>query len=172
MAAPYCVPPIQRLYESLLKRFPDPFPQCAMAQGSIGGGAYARPENTYYDVCPGGTTAAVAGQRVLMAPSMDAVKVVRWWQMISIGDGIGESAPESWDQDGNLILPAKVCVGAPLGAASLMAWVNDTDGESYLAPMDVTVYQNVFYLDPATSSPRAINVYINNQLLHAARISY
>ena len=169
MAASYCVPPIQKLFASLLKRFPDPFPQCAMVQGELGGGAYARPEQTYYDTCPGGTTAATPGQRVVMASSLAAIRDAGWWSLPTIGVGIGESAPESWDREGNLILPTKVCVGAPLGTTSLMAWVNDADGGTYLEPTAVTVYQQVIYLEPATASPRAINVYIDYQLFRTVR---
>ena len=169
MAASYCVPPIQRLFASLLKRFPDPFPQCGMAQGSLGGGAFARPENMYYDVCPGGTTAAPAGQRVVMAPSMDAVNGVPRWDMSSIGLGIGESVPENRDEDGNLMMPPKVCVGRAVGTTPVLVLVSNGEDSNYTISLDVAVYSQVVYLDPNTASPRAINVYINDQLFRTVR---
>ena len=169
MAAAYCVPPIQRLFASLLKRFPDPFPQCGMAQGSIGGSAFARPENMYYDVCPGGTTAAPAGQRVVMAPSMDAVNGVPQWVMSSIGLGIGESVAEIHDEDGNLRMPPKVCVGRAVGSTPVLVFVSDGEDSNYTIAMDVAVYSQVVYLDPNVASPRAINVYINDQLFRTLR---
>ena len=71
MAAPYCVPPITKLFQALFKFPPDPFPKCNMA----GAGNFAQHDPAdVFEPCPTGTTALQAGALGMTSSALTAAQ--------------------------------------------------------------------------------------------------
>ena len=142
-----CVPPITQLWRDLARIPPNPFPSCDEARP-----ATAVQNETWYDPCPEQTTALTEGAYGVGQGDPNAA-------FLGIGDGDtlrpgSESAP---------ILGRKVCVGRLVGQAAVQIGYG-ADATSVLA----SVYDRVALLDPATS-PRVIDVYLNNALYRRVR---
>jgi hypothetical protein len=170
MAAAACVPPITRLYQSLFKPKPDPFPQCAMAGGGGGSYAYIAPPS-FYDPCPKGLQALPVGfyaargqfvQRTTYSPFSAGYEVVG-----SVFFGMGEtSEPIESNQAGQTFLPNKICVAKKLGQA--VHYPAATLDNLAPDPLLVDIFETVLSVAPAKSSFN-INVVINGQLARNVR---
>ena len=142
-----CQPPIERLREHL--RHGHPFPSCPQ-----GGGAYAKPASSYYDLCPSETTELPSGQFGAVA---SATRLV----YSGIGDG-GNAAQWIYGGTQTQILP-KVCVGRRVGQGIVYLPAQgggDRGGPGYQA--HIVGYYDQLVVLPAHNSPRVIDVYIDN----------
>ena len=147
-AVSQCVPPITQLWRDLAHVPPRPFPTCDEARP-----AYAAQITTFYDPCPTGTTALDAGVYALQEGAVETA-------LPAIGIGEGDGLYPTIDSP---TLNAKVCVGRQVGQTS----VQIGSGESASSAL-VNVYDRVAILDPGTS-PRVIDVYLNNALYRRVR---
>jgi hypothetical protein len=142
-----CQPPIERLWEHL--RHGNSFPSCPS-----GGSAYARPTSSYYDLCPAGTTELPSGQ---LGAAASAKRMIYY----GIGDG-GNAA--QWEYGGmQTQIPSKVCVGRRVGQGIEYLPTQgggERGGPNYQA--HVVGYYDQLVVLPAHSSPRVIDVYIDN----------
>lgn len=143
-AVAQCVPPINQLWRDLARG--RAFPSCDQARP-----AYAAQSTTYYDPCPQGTTALENGVFAIQLGSDVPIPYV--------GIGTGDDLMPNVD----VTLGSKVCVGRQVGQIG-MFWGSGESGTSAL----VNVYDRVALLDPATS-PRVIDVYLNNALYRRVR---
>ena len=142
-----CQPPMDRLREHL--RHGHPFPSCPS-----GGSAYARPTSSYYDLCPAGTVELLEAQ---FGAAASATRVVYY----GIGDG-GNVSQRSYGEL-QTQMPPKVCVGRRVGQGIVYLPAQgggDRGGPGYQA--HVVAYYDQLVVLPAHSSPRVIDVYIDN----------
>lgn len=163
-----CRPPIERLWRHLARGHS--FPSCNMASGP-NGSSYARPTYSLYDACPQGTTEAGQGQAVMLASAMSATAtptsyrsgVTATYSQASTGFGyigIGDGNSQAWYSSADSgPPPAKVCVAGLRGTTM----VGYGDG-SY----EVAMYGTIFVQQPQLS-PRAIDVFIDNNIWHRVR---
>ena len=149
-AVTQCVPPITQLWRDLARVPPRPFPSCDEARPAI-----AVQNTTWYDPCPEGTSALEGGLYALQQGAPDA-------SVPALGIGEGDNL-QPWNGDNVVTLTSKVCVGRQLG----QTFVQFGSGDNVSAAM-VNVYDRVALLDPATS-PRVIDVYLNNALYRRVR---
>lgn len=166
MAVAPCVPPIRKLWRELARGHG--FPSCAMATGP-GGRSYALPANSYYDRCPGGTTALATGQVAELAATMRSPAApptrsgtASTYAAASTGmryTGIGHG-DEVGDAGGDRPPPAKVCVAG--GRGTREAW--NEDGIGIL----VNLYDTI-YVSPAQGTPRVIDVYVDDAYWQSVR---
>lgn len=162
-----CAPAIDRLYDDL--RHGRGFPQCS------GSGMTVRQNNTPYDPCPAGTTAAAVGTWVVQ--------------------GQRRSSPSYWSDANSFVLNGAprpsvsaavdsfagfgplACVGQQVGSYEVYGdpssqtrsnkWSSGGDGD-YLDPVRVTVYSQIIWQQP--QSANAIDVYTGGQF--QTRIHY
>lgn len=142
-----CQPPIERLWDHL--QHGHPFPNCPE-----GGGAYARLTSSYYDLCPAGTTALPSGQ---LAATALAKRTIYY----GIGDG-GNAAQQEYGGM-QTRMPPKVCAGRRVGQGIVYLptqGTGDRGGPGYQA--HVVGYYDQLVALPAHTSPRVIDVYIDN----------
>ena len=142
-----CQPPIERLRAHL--RHGHPFPNCPE-----GGSAYARPASSYYDLCPTGTVELPEAQ---FGAAASATSVVYY----GIGDG-GNFTQRTYGGT-QTQMPRKVCVGRRVGQGIVYLPAQgggDRGGPGYQA--HVVGYYDQLVVLPAYSSPRVIEVYIDN----------
>ncbi len=143
-----CVPPISQLWRDLARVPPRPFPTCDEARPAM-----ATQNETWYDRCPEGTLALEDG--AYGAPQADQTSAY-----LGIGEG-DNLQPISGDNP--FVLGSKVCVGRQVGQVSVQVGYGE-NATSVLA----NVYDRLALLDPATS-PRVIDVYLNNALYRRVR---
>lgn len=161
-----CVPPIDRLYHALSKNPPDPFPTC-----DTGGGSWAQRGYAWYDICPSGTTALQNGEYAVQTGySTTRNKYAGLGGMTGdpVYTGIGEGDSYSYGYiDGSNSLGQKICVGGKRGDTWLA--IPDTSGEAGMySTVSAGVYDTIAILDPQTS-PRVIDVYVNNNIWRRVR---
>lgn len=145
-AVAQCVPPISQLWRDLARVPPRPFPTCDEARPAV-----AVQNTTWYDPCPEGTTELAAGTLALLQSAPTATPYV--------GIGSGDSLQPSQDTT----LGQKVCVGNQTGQTTVVTG----SGES-MSFSQANLYDHIALLDPATS-PRVIDVYLNNALYRRVR---
>lgn len=165
-----CAPAIDRLYDDL--RHGRGFPQCS------GSGMTVRQDNTPYDPCPSGTTAAAAGTWVVQGTLRS--KPTYWSDS---GDFILNGAPRpsvSSTTDGFAGYGALACVGQQVGSYQVYGdpsapvgsgqWGNRWDGGDGGDgdPVTVNVYSQILWQQP--QSPNAIDIYTGGQF--QTRIHY
>jgi hypothetical protein len=160
-AVSQCVPPIEKLWESLHEGHS--FPSCGLAGDSTsrtGSFAQPSPDNSYYNTCPGGLTALPMGSYAIWAPSwVPKDNTARWAQQQTLYAGIGAGtglAPSSGMNYSSL--PPEVCVGEQLGQVNYTIR-GGREGFEFTA----NVYAQVTVLQPQ-ASPNIINVYIDGAL--------
>lgn len=142
-----CRPPIERLREHL--RHGHPFPSCPS-----GGSSYARPTSSYYDLCPAGTAELPEAQ---FGAAASAIRFVHY------GIGDGGYVPQRNNGGVQTQIPPKVCVGRRVGQGIVYLPAQsggDRGGPGYQA--HVVGYYDQLVVLPAHSSPRVIDVYIDN----------
>lgn len=140
-----CQPPIDRLYRQL--RHGGSFPTCDLAGSPGGGGSWAQPVMDPYEPCPAGLRPAPANT----------------W--VAAQRGVGVNDPPAVSEPtatGYFDRRPRACVGTALGITRTAAV--DADGH----PVLVTVYDPVVWQYPS-SSPRAIDVYIDGRLQQRVR---
>lgn len=155
-----CAPAIDRLFDDL--RHGRGFPQCS------GSGMTVRQDNTPYDPCPAGTTAAAAGTWVVQGSRRASSS---YWPTAS--DFVLNGVPRpsiSATTDGIAGYGPLACVGGQVGSYDVYGdpsspdgfsgWRNGGDG-SYGDPVTITVYSQIIWQQP--QSPNAIDVYSNGQ---------
>ena len=145
-----CVPPITQLWRDLAHVPPRPFPTCDEARPAI-----AVQNVTWYDPCPDGTAALDEGVWALQQGRQNTTSP-------SIGIGTGDNLVPTGGEN-NVALSSKVCIGHQVGQVSVITGFGE-NSSSVLA----NVYDRIAILDPATS-PRVIDVYINNALYRRVR---
>lgn len=145
-----CQPPLGRLRRHL--RHGHPFPSCPS-----GGGSYAKPTSSFYDLCPTGMTELPAGQ---FGAASSAARVIH----AGIGDGSMLSQPRHYGVSGmSTPIPSKVCVGRKVGQGAAYLPMLDEGGWGSQRYMVRTVaYYDQLTLLPAHRSANAIDVYIDN----------
>ena len=149
-----CQPPMERLREHL--RHGHPFPSCPE-----GGSAYARSTSSYYDLCPAGTVELAEAQ-------FGAAALATGMIYYGIGDG-GNVTQRSYGGT-QTQMPPKVCVGHRVGQGIVYLPAQgggDRGGPGYQA--HVVGYYDQLVVLPAHSSPRVIDVYIDNARYKRAR---
>ena len=147
-AVSQCVPPIMQLWRDLAHVPPRPFPTCDEARPAV-----ALQNTTYFDVCPDGTRALDSGALALQQGMPSGT-----------GPAVGIGSGDNLISGGNeALLPSKVCVGTQVGRMWLVTGTGDNSTAGY-----VNVYDRIAILDPATS-PRVIDVYLNNALYRRVR---
>jgi len=165
-----CAPAIDRMYDDL--RHGRGFPQCKDSDMTV------RQDNTPYDPCPAGTTAAVTGGWVVEGQRKAGGRPFAGAE----NSFVLASAPRPSVSD-----PARyeayygpqACVGSQVGAyqvygdpsgdASAVNWRGGRDGSGYDGdPVTVTVYDHIVWQQP--QSPNAIDVYEAGQF--QTRIHY
>lgn len=149
-AVTQCVPPITQLWRDLARVPPRPFPTCDEARPAI-----AVQNETWYDPCPAGTAALEAGVYALQQGAPGTA-------VPSLGIGEGDNLQPS-SGDNYVALTSKVCVARQLG----QTWVQIGSGDNASTAL-INIYDRVAILDPATS-PRVIDVYLNNALYRRVR---
>lgn len=147
-AVAMCIPPITQLWRDLARIPPRPFPTCDEARP-----ATAVQNTTWYDPCPDGTSALEDG-------AYGARQVDPTSAYLGIGEG-DNLQPTGGDNP--FVLGSKVCVGRQVGQVSVQVGYGE-NVTSILA----NVYDRLALLDPATS-PRVIDVYLNNALYRRVR---
>ena len=145
-----CVPPITQLWRDLAHVPPRPFPSCDEARPAI-----AVQNETWYDPCPEGTAALDVGVYALQQGAPDTTAP-------SLGIGEGDNLQPTGGET-PFVLGSKVCVGRQVGQTSVQTGFGE-NASSVLA----NVYDRFAILDPATS-PRVIDVYLNNALYRRVR---
>lgn len=153
MAVQQCEPPIQRFLREQAQRPAKPFPKCEEANGQAVGQLGTNP----YDACPEGTTAVAAGTEVIQgAPAMSGVVVT--FQGIGEGDDPQQGTPTG----------KKVCAGKFLGDVTLIT--TEGTGDNFSSTFrTVKSFDRVVTLDPATGSPRYVDVLINGKQYRRVR---
>jgi hypothetical protein len=145
--------PITQLFRDLAKG--RAFPTCGLADGHDGS-SYAKQVYDPYDPCPAGTQPASVASYVVQGNS--APKKTGWRYAQSAYTVTGTptiSQPNFIEGQG---IGSRACVANPLGQYS----GGDSDN-SY----PIYVYQQVIWQAP--QSPRAIDVYIDNQFYQRVR---
>ncbi len=145
-----CVPPITQLWRDLAHVPPRPFPTCDEARPAI-----AVQNETWYDPCPEGTAALDVGVYALQQGAPDTTSP-------SVGIGEGDNLQPTGGEN-PFVLGSKVCVGRQVGQSSVQTGFGE-----YTSYTPVNVYNRIAILDPATS-PRVIDVYLNNALYRRVR---
>ncbi len=145
-----CVPPITQLWRDLARVPPRPFPTCDEARPAI-----AVQNQTWYDPCPEGTAALVDGVYALQQGAPETTSP-------SLGIGEGDNLQPTGGEN-PFALGSKVCVGRQVSQTSVQVGYGE-NATSVLA----NVYDRLALLDPATS-PRVIDVYLNNALYRRVR---
>ncbi|MDQ2735024.1 MAG: hypothetical protein M3Y55_08565, partial [Pseudomonadota bacterium] len=105
--------------------------------------------------CPEGTVALDAGVYALQQGAPDTSSP-------AFGIGAGDNLQPTGGEN-PIVLGSKVCVGRQVGQVSVSTGFGE-NSSSVLA----NVYDSVTLLDPATS-PRVIDVYLNNALYRRVR---
>jgi len=146
-AVAMCIPPITQLWRDLARVPPRPFPTCDEARPAI-----AVQNETWYDPCPEGTAALEEGAYGARQSDLSSA-------YLGIGEG-DNLRPGGIDAPA---LGSKVCVGRPVGQSSIQVGFGE-NATSVLA----NVYDRFALLDPATS-PRVIDVFLNNALYRRVR---
>ena len=162
-----CAPAIDRMYDDL--RHGRAFPQCKDSDMTV------RQENTPYDPCPVGTTAAPAGTWVV-----EGQRKARALPYTGVENGFvlaGTPRPSVFDPNrGYAYYGPQACVGNQAGAyqvygdpVGVASAGNSGGGNVYDSnPVTVTVYDNIVWQQP--QSPSAIDVYEAGQF--QTRIHY
>ncbi len=145
-----CVPPINQLFHDLARG--RAFPTCGLADGHDGS-SYAKQVNDPYDPCPAGTLPANATSYIVQGSI--APKQSRWQSAYTITGTPTVSQPDNTDERG---IGSRACVSNPIGQ-----YLGGYDDNRY----PVYVYQTVIWQPP--QNPRAIDVYIDNQLYKRVR---
>jgi hypothetical protein len=141
-----CVQPINQLYKDLLKG--KPFPSCDLADGNDGT-SYAKLVNDPFDPCPDGLAAVAADTWVA-----EGVRNSKPASSYAEGYDLTQGPKQSGDE-------VRACVGKVTGA------YRDTSTERDVYTK-IMVYDEVIW--QKASSPRAIDVYIDNTFQH--RVHY
>jgi hypothetical protein len=152
-----CKPPIYRLWDHL--RDGHEFPTCAIAKDGKSR-AYAKRGFNFFDPCPPDTRPLARGERAVRANPRGGMRAA--WKHTSVSDvltGIGDGEGYSFIDRYARPLPL-VCVGSKVGTTSI-----SPDGRSWFS---VSFYDRVTTLPPQ-SSPRIIDVFINNALYRRVR---
>lgn len=162
MAEETCRPPIIRLYESLTKRDPDPFPSCDSANGA----AVAKQGFNYFNACPSGTVDLPVGVNAIQVSrsvytGLSGSTRSPFWSgsnelnRADVKQGIGSGEGSNFmNSPGN-----KVCVAKELGPVYL--WEQNV-GAQDSSPVAVQAFEQVVVLAP-NASPRYIDVLIDNK---------
>ena len=160
-----CEPPIEKLWKALSKTPPDPFPSCGMAVNpATGARSYAQPGYSWFDLCPTGTTPLPQGQLAVLGGSQTQPSD-RPTVYVGVGDGnsLDGSPPAAGSYPSQI-----VCVGNRTGTTEIPI---DYGGASFGVPwrlVPVGVYDQLVLLD-AQSSPRVIDVYVDDALVRRVR---
>ena len=149
-AVSQCIPPISQLWRDLARG--RAFPRCEEANAPANQ-AWAQMGTSYYDVCPGGTTALAAGALAVQGGPV----------LGSLVEGIGDGEALRPDPVNNVNLFPKTCVGQRIGQADV--WLGDPLTGVLLT---ADVFDRVVVIDPQIS-PRVIDVYVNSQLYRRVR---
>lgn len=159
-----CVPPIHRLWRELAKGHA--FPSCAEATGPHGR-SYAQPVDSYYDPCPDGSTELPSmALAELVAPMSIPMPSTRSGAPSSfraavpgaLYTGIAGSEGSASGGDSAERAP-RVCVAN---------YVEDRIDRSGDSGRTIGRYQTI-WIDPATTTSRAIDVYIDDTLWERVR---
>jgi hypothetical protein len=168
MAEQQCQPPIQQLLREQAKTPPEPWPTC-----EEGAPATMQPQVRFYDKCPANTSELGDGVVALQLTSAQykAMKQNSTGRQLftsqtttlneiqsAMRTGIGEGNSETY-----ATRVAKTCVSKPLGSLD----VAEGQGENAVVKT-YPVYEGVSFVD-APTSPRVVDVYIDNKLFKSTR---
>ena len=164
-----CGPAMDHLMDDL--RHGRGWPKCEDSDMTV------RQNNTPYDPCPAGTTAAAAGAWVAEGQRKAGVHLYSGMSDFAL---VGTPRPSVADlSSGYADYGPQACVGRQVGAyevygdpsgdASAVNWRNGLDGGGYDGdPVTVTVYDHIVWQPP--QSPNAVDVYEAGQF--QTRIHY
>ena len=152
-----CVPPINQLFRDLARG--RSFPTCELAESPSGGGrSWAQRGVSYYDPCPGGTTALASGSYAVLGGATPPSYGSLYYTGIGDGEGLYPSHGDNYRP-----MPGKVCVGNLVGNTSVMTGY----GDGY-SSVSSGVYDRVEMLD-AQGSPNIIDVFVDSTLYRRVR---
>jgi hypothetical protein len=164
-----CGPAMDHLMDDL--RHGRGWPQCKDSDMTV------RQNNTPYDPCPAGTTAAAAGVWVAEGQRKTGARPYSGMSGFAL---VGTPRPSVADLSSDYAYYGpQACVGGQVGAyqvygdpsgdASAVSWRNGRDGGGYDGdPVTVTVYDHIVWQQP--QSPNAVDVYEAGQF--QTRIHY
>jgi hypothetical protein len=152
MAIAECRPTMNQLFNDLSKG--RAFPTCEMAN-SPNGNSYARQVYDPYDPCPATLLPAPAG--ALVVQGRKNPNQIGWSDDISAYNIVG-AAQVSEPQSESGAIGARACVSKPAGNYSI--WSNEMN-------YTVNVFEQLVWQKP--QNPRAIDVFVNNQLFQRVR---
>ncbi|MBN3733159.1 hypothetical protein [Burkholderia sp. Tr-20390] len=152
MGVAECVAPITKLFDDLAHF--RPFPTCDMADGNDGS-SYAKQVTAPYDPCPSPLKAAPAGTWVVEGKKASSRPT---WFVPTERDYTLAGAPQITEQQSlpgmNFTTGPQACIGNKIGYYVAGSQMN---GDEH----SVNVYDRVIW--QKYQSPRAIDVYIDNQ---------
>lgn len=149
-----CVPPMHQLWDDLVHL--RAFPTCDMAVGPNG--------QSYYDLCPTGTTELSKGGYAIEGIPLPNNHPWENQQTLYTGIGTGDGLSPDYSNN-DLPLPGKICVSTFLGTTDVQTGNGGDDGYSAIK---VSMFDRVVMMRPQ-SSPRIIDVFIDNQLFRRVR---
>ncbi|MBN3780526.1 hypothetical protein G3O06_23715 [Burkholderia sp. Ac-20345] len=148
-----CVAPITKLFDDLAHF--RPFPTCDMADGNDGS-SYAKQVTAPYDPCPSPLTPAPAGTWVIQGQKSSSQPT---WFVPTASNYTLVGSPQITEQQSlqgmGFSTGPQACVGRTVG---YFIAGSQTNGDEH----SVNVYDKVIWQQ--YQSPRAIDIYIDNQL--------